>query len=234
MLQTFAPGAARRADLWEIVAAGLRRAIITGELAPGLRLREEVLAQKFAVSRIPVREALTRLEHEGFIRSEPRRGAFVVGMSPADVHEVYDVREMIETRAVRLAVERADRNDVDRLQHLIDQMAAAVRRGRHADVVEPDVTFHRDIIAAARHKRLLATWEPVSGVVAGLLEITNTSHPNMPAAIATHQAIVDAMRAGDAQAAEKAVVQHLRNGERIMQIALARLRMPQDEAAAGG
>jgi len=234
MLQTFAPGAARRADLWEIVAAALRRAIITGELAPGIRLREEVLAQKFAVSRIPVREALTRLEHEGFIRSEPRRGASVVGMSPSDVHEVYDVREMIETRAVRLAVERADPSDLDRLQRLIDQMAVAVRRGRHADVVEPDVAFHRHIIAAARHKRLLASWEPVSGVIASLLDITNTSHPNMPSAIATHQAIVDAMQAADVQAAEKAVVHHLRNGERIMQIALARLHVPRDEAAASG
>src|SRR6185437_16142801 len=106
MLDQFTPGIARRADLWEVVAGALRWAIITGELGPGVHLQEPVLAQKFGVSRVPVREALVRLEHEGLVRSEPRRGSFVIGFTASDVQEIYEIRQFIETHAGRLAAER--------------------------------------------------------------------------------------------------------------------------------
>jgi len=166
----------------------IRRGIITGDLTPGLRLQEEALAQKFDVSRVPIREALTRLEHEGLIRVEPRRGAFVVGLTATDVHEIYDVREMIETRAAQFAVERAGQSDLDRLQELIARMDSAVQNQRFAEVAEPDVLFHRQLVAAAAHARLLATWEPLAGVIGSLLEFTNIFHTNMPASVLSHQA----------------------------------------------
>jgi len=232
-LDGFVPSPARSPHLWAIVAAGIRRGIITGELSPGLRLHEEALAQKFAVSRLPIREALTRLEHEGLIRIVPHRGAFVVGLSAADVHEIYDVREMIETHAVQLAVVRAGQPDIDQLQELIGQMNVAIANQQYADVAEPDVLFHRRLVMAAAHGRLLAAWESLAGVIGSLLEITNVFHSNMPASLRSHQAIVSALRARDGAAVSEATSAHLRRGERVMQAALARLRAPIDAAAGG-
>jgi len=232
-LDGFVPSPARSPNLWAIVAAGIRRGIITGELSPGLRLHEEALAQKFAVSRVPIREALTRLEHEGLLRIVPHRGAFVIGLTAADIHEIYDVREMIETHAVRLAVVRATQPDLNRLQELIGRMGVAVTSQRYAEVAEPDVLFHRQLVMAAAHGRLLATWESLAGVIGSLLEFTNIFHPNMPSALLSHQAIVEALSARDEAAAIESTSAHLRRGERVMQAALARLRAPADEAAGG-
>ena len=79
MLERFVPEQRRRTDLWEFVASQLRRAIITRELAPGVHLNEPLLAQKFGMSRVPVLEALARLEQEGLVRSEPGRGPAPAG-----------------------------------------------------------------------------------------------------------------------------------------------------------
>src|SRR5262245_4986132 len=125
-LHGFVPAQMRRADLWELVAVRLRRAIVTGELAPAVHLNEPLLAQRFGVSRMPVREALVQLEHEGLVRSEPGRGSFVVGMSPKDVQELYDVRLMVEVQAGRLAAQRATVDDTGALEETM----AAMRRAR--------------------------------------------------------------------------------------------------------
>lgn len=217
MLDQFTPATANRADLWELIAAALRRAIIGGELGPGVHLQEPLLAQKFGVSRVPVREALARLEHEGLVRSEARRGAFVVGFTEADVREVYDIRLFLETYAGRLVTERATREVVERLQQLVDRMGRAISDGKTDEVAEADIAFHREIIQLAGHRRLLTTWEPLMGVVATILRITNAQHSNLTAALSTHQAIVDAIAAHDPERAEAAIRRHLQNGERTMQ-----------------
>src|SRR5438874_13166497 len=100
-VDTFDPGLAPRQALWESIVAALRRAIILGELQPGLHLEEPALAEKFGVSRIPVREALTRLAHEGLVRLEPRRGAFVGGVTSDDVHDLFELRRLVEIYAIR-------------------------------------------------------------------------------------------------------------------------------------
>ena len=99
MLESFEPAIAPRKALWESIVEPMRRAIVLGELPAGLHLEEPALAQKFGVSRIPVREALVRLEHEGLVRVEPRRGAFIVGMTEDDVHDVYELRSLIGRNA---------------------------------------------------------------------------------------------------------------------------------------
>lgn len=216
MLDQFTPETARPVDLWEFVAAALRRAIITGELGQGVHLQEPVLAQKFGVSRVPVREALTQLAHEGLVRSEPRRGTFVVGFTESDVHEVYDMRRLLEGEAGRLAAARATTEDIARLQRLVDEMDQAVHIGQVERVAEPDIAFHRAIFEIAGHRRLLAAWEPIAGIVSTLLTITNTSYPDMPRAVGGHQKIVQALINRDPVAYGQNLSEHLSNGEQVM------------------
>lgn len=220
MLDAFEPGVASRPALWEPITVALRRAIILGELPPGLHLEEPSLAEKFGVSRIPVREALTRLEHEGLVRIEPRRGAFVVGMTDEEIHDVYDLRFLIESHAIRRASELADAAGVARLQELVDRMTEDVQKDHLDHISEPDVAFHREVVRLAGSRRLLNAWEPIGGIVATILSITDTAYRDMPRAVASHQAMLDAIGREDAEAAVVELREHLTNGEKVLRGAL--------------
>src|ERR1700734_13653 len=87
----------------EVIAESLRQAIIDGQLGPGESLRQENLAKHYAVSRIPVREALRQLGSEGWIVLEPNRGARVSPLSAQEVREIYEIRASLEVTALRLA-----------------------------------------------------------------------------------------------------------------------------------
>jgi GntR family transcriptional regulator of gluconate operon len=219
-VDTFDPGLAPRQALWEAIVAALRRAIILGELRPGLHLEEPALAEKFGVSRIPVREALTRLAHEGLVRLEPRRGAFVVGVTETEIHDIYELRRLIEVHAIRSAAERATTAGLVRLQLEADQFQDAVRNNAVERYAEPDVKFHRQIVVLGGNQRLLAAWDPIGGLVATFLSITNTRYRNLPGSVASHYRMIDSIRDGDAESASAELQAHLANGEEIMHQAM--------------
>ncbi len=106
-LSTALPLLGVRENLAEAVYRVLREAITDGSLPPGERLREIPLARRFGVSTTPVREALRRLEREGLVEINPRRGAVVPRFEPADIAQLYEAREVLECRAVRRAAEAA-------------------------------------------------------------------------------------------------------------------------------
>lgn len=228
----FEPGAVRPVALWETIAAALRRAIVLGELQPGVHLEEPALAQKFAVSRVPVREAMARLAGEGLIRSEPRRGAFVIGFSPEDITDLYECRRLVELAAIRHAAERIDGPGLARLSALVQQMDAALQRKQLHLVADPDVEFHRQTVAAAGNKYLLSLWQPMAGLIGTILSITDTSYRDMPRAVASHRSIVDALAARAADRAVHLLQEHLDNGEAVMREALR--ATTRGEAAATG
>jgi DNA-binding GntR family transcriptional regulator len=213
-LEGFVPEQTRRADLWERVAVRLRRAIITGELAPAVHLNEPLLARRFGVSRVPVREALVQLEHEGLVRSEPGRGSFVVGMSATDVQEFYEVRLMIEVQAGRLAAKRATTDDLNALEETVAAMQRASRLGQSERFFEADVTFHRQILLASGHRRLASVWETLSGIAYTLLSVTDLFGftRDVDEIIGTHLVILDGLKAHDPDAVEAELRHHLTNG----------------------
>jgi len=219
-LDAFDPGLAPRAALWESIVAAMRRAIVLGELRGGVHLEEPALAEKFGVSRIPVREALARLSHEGLVRLEPRRGAFVVSVTPDDIHDIYDFRLLIETHAVVRAAERADAAGIARLQGLADQMAEAIRVDNAERIAGPDVQFHREIVVISGSKRLVAAWDPIGGLVATFLNITNTTFRDLPRSLGSHYRLIEMIQAGDGQGAADELSRHLGNGELVMRSAL--------------
>lgn len=122
----------------EVVTTALRDAILSGELRPGERLLQEQLADQLRVSRIPLRDALRRLEAEGLVRIGPRRGAEVASLSRADVIEVYDIRISLEPELMRRAVEALAPADITRIAGRSELMDAEVgdpaqgRRSRRA------------------------------------------------------------------------------------------------------
>lgn len=212
----FDPGLAPRVALWESIVAVMRRAIVLGELQAGLHLEEPTLAEKFGVSRIPVREALTRLSHEGLVRLERRRGAFVVSVTPDDIHDIYDFRLLIETHAVRRAAERADAAGIARLRGHADQMAEAIRFDNAERIAGPDVLFHHEIVVISGSKRLVAAWDPIGGLVATFLSITNTTFRDLPRSLGSHYRLIELIQSGDGESAAEELKRHLENGEQVM------------------
>jgi DNA-binding GntR family transcriptional regulator len=118
----------------ELVTTALRDAILSGELRPGDRLLQEQLAEQLRVSRIPLRDALRRLEAEGLVRIGPRRGAEVASLTPDDVREIYAIRIALEPELVRDAIAALGPADIKRLidmsEHMDDRMDDPAAGGR--------------------------------------------------------------------------------------------------------
>jgi DNA-binding GntR family transcriptional regulator len=231
-VDVYAPTPVRPIPLWETVVGSLRRAIILGEFGPGMRLEEVSLAEKYGVSRVPIREALSRLVHEGLVRLQPHRGAYVVGVGEEDIGHVYECRRLIEEYAVRRTAERIDGSGLDRLSKLVDEMEIALHNGRRQLMGRPDVEFHRQIVAQSGNPRLVTAWEPLAGLIETILSITDGVVPDISSAVESHRLLVDAIRQHRTDQAQSLMRRHLDRGEAIMRGALRQMSDKTDEIAA--
>lgn len=216
LMEGFRPDLQQHSALWEDTLDVLRLSIIRGELPPGTQLVEVELGERLGVSRGPIREALRRLELEGLVVSQARRGAFVVGLTEQDVHEIYSLRLMMETFAIEQAAERSTPEAVAALKRCVDQMREALHLHNAAGIVQGDVAFHRTLLSMAEHRRLLKVWELVALPVQALLAVADTVYADMATAIDQHLLLVDAVAARDPQRAAEQLRIHLRSGEQIV------------------
>ena len=128
--------------LREVVCETLREAIVDGVLKPGERLMEIQLAEELGVSRTPVREAIRKLELEGFVVMIPRRGTYVADMSIKDINEVYEVRTALDVLAAGLAAERITEEELEQMERLLVQIGEYIEQGDMDKIVEVDSQFH--------------------------------------------------------------------------------------------
>ena len=144
----------RRITAQELVLTGLRTDILTGELGPGDQVVQELLAERYGVSRVPLREALKTLESEGQVVYYPHRGYFVAELSVADLMEVYRLRSLLEAEAIRHAVPALNDGDVDDLADLLAEVDAASRAEDVLAMTAANRRFHFAIFDAAGMPRL--------------------------------------------------------------------------------
>ena len=210
--------------LWERVVTALRRAIVMGEFAPGSHLKEPVLAQRFGISRLPIREALAQLDREGLVRIEPRRGAFVIGVTHQDISDIYACRLMLETYAIRQAAGRVGDDDVALLDMLCDQMSAAVTANQPQLVATADMAFHRKIVALSGNRALSSAWEPLAPLIETILGIAEVTCRDLPVAAHSHWEMTRALEQHDPDRAEALIDPHLRHGEDLVHEAIESVR----------
>jgi len=186
-----------RAIASSAVLAELRRAIATGELAPGQQLRQESLAERFGVSRVPLREALQVLEGEGQVVHEPHRGYFVTELSLPDLTEVYRLRSILEAEAARVALPLLTDADVERMASLADEVDRAASADDVAAMVEANRAFHFALVEASGMRRL-------TRLVSSLWDATDVyravyygSAPNRERVRHEHAGIIAALRERD-------------------------------------
>ena len=206
--RTFAalPQPARVADS---VYDTLRAAILQGQLGPASRLSVPLLAQQFSVSRSPVREAVQRLVQDGLATEQPHRGAEVARLDPAELVPLYQIREVLEGLAARLAAEHAEDAELEALAQAHERHTTALERGEADHHVPLDMAFHAALRSAAHNAELDQYLERVQGRIA-IAMLGGTARGWSRHAIVEHRAILEAVLARDADAAEAAARAHIR------------------------
>jgi DNA-binding GntR family transcriptional regulator len=183
----------------------LRRAILTGELAPGSRVDQNAEASRLGASRMPIREALRRLESEGLVEIMRHRGAIVRPLTFADLEDLYVLRIALEGTAGRLGAARLDEAALARMRGLLPEMAAIVARHDPAAWIEVDWPFHAALYQAAGHPRLLATIRTLREEV-GRYRLLGLAQPReLESSLAGHEAILTAGARRDGAEVERII-----------------------------
>jgi DNA-binding GntR family transcriptional regulator len=186
----------------ELVLASVRKAILSGVMSPGARLRQEELAEVFGTSRIPVREALRALEYEGLVTSEPHRGFTVTALDADDVEEVYDLRILLESDAVRLALPLLTDDDLEELEELFRVMQAAETPDAQLAARE---RFYLRLYSVTGRPRLVGLIMRLRQEVARVLRWATIKHSS-----SIHEHFFEAVRVGDADRAVAHLAGHYR------------------------
>lgn len=172
----------------------LRERIIEGTLPAGERIRERELAEEFNVSRIPIREALPRLEAEGLVKTIPRRGAVVTEMTLTDVEELFAVRSSLEVLAAKLAAQAcAAGASADELFRRLAATEKELEHGTDAQIAAANSAFHDEILTLTGNSLLIGLMRSLNGRVRRLFRLEAERDQRVLAAEHTElcQAIAD-------------------------------------------
>jgi DNA-binding GntR family transcriptional regulator len=163
------------------------------------------------ISQGPIREAIQRLSTEGLVITFPHKGTYISQISQEEIQEVYSLRELLESFAVKRAMAKISHRDIVHLQGLVDEMRDCARLGDHPGLVERDMRFHEYVCEKSGHKILLDVWRMIDGRVRGFLSITNRMYwPDLSEIASCHQALVDSLKSGDPEGASEEFCRHMR------------------------
>jgi DNA-binding GntR family transcriptional regulator len=185
----------------------LEDAIVKGELAPGQRLDEQGLADRFGVSRIPLREALSGLEVAGWVEKNiGRQGVRVAALTDGDLIHLSEVRSVLEAECAALATRRCDERELKALRAVIKKARAAFARGDRTRQVELNTEFHTMVAACTRNEVFVEILSLLDKRVRRVLWAAQIDV--LEASIDEHEALVDAMERRDVRTARKVAHDH--------------------------
>jgi len=202
--------------LREIVFEALREAILNGHLRPGERMMEVQLAEELGVSRTPVREAIRKLELDGFAVMIPRKGAYVSNLSIKDIADVFEIRGSLESLAAGLAAERISPDGLEELERLLVQVAECAKAGDLDRLVEVDTQFHAVLYRASRNERLAQMISTLLEQIQRFRRITMGSPGRMQETLEEHRRLVDAVADRNVSLAQALAIEHMENAENRM------------------
>jgi DNA-binding GntR family transcriptional regulator len=185
----------------------IKEFILDGRMGEADRLTEESLATQLGISKSPIREALNRLESEGFIRIAPRRGAYLRQFSPAEVQQLYDLREALEVHVARTA--HVTPGLLEELDDSVKRSRSLLNVNDKAKYITEDVRFHSLLADATENRELCRVLQNVQNRI--WLSRRKTYDLSSSIAPDFHQAIVDALRRNDREEAQSAMRRHIGN-----------------------
>jgi DNA-binding GntR family transcriptional regulator len=191
--------------------AALKQAIMNADIyahRDEIRLDERQLSQALGVSRTPIREAMTLLEQEGFLRIVPRRGVFILRKTKKQIIELIEMWAALESMAARLATLNASDADIAALRHMFDEFRNATPAEHIDEYSDANIAFHQAIIGLSGSHLMGKTIENLFIHVRAIRRMTISQRDRAERSIIDHMRIIDALEQRDTEQAERLVRQH--------------------------
>ena len=185
----------------------LLAAIENGALRPGDRLLETDLAQRFGVSRTPIREVIRRLEADGLVAHKPRVGAMIRVLAQQEIVELYEMRIVLEATAAQMAAKHASKAEIHTLKTLNAQMMQVATDPYKVAMLNRK--FHGCILSAARNRFLAQSHNSLSHALVLLGKTTLESTERVKDVVSQHDAIVEALKSSQPETAAKIMRTHM-------------------------
>lgn len=200
----------RRRSTVELIAEELRQAIMTGSLEPGDQLGEADLAEHFAVSRGPLREAMQRLVSEGVLHAIANRGVFVNELTLDDVRDVYRTRSVIERGAVEISLRERRREELyAAVVVAIERMRTAAKGDDGPAVSDADQAFHEALVECSGSPRLIRAMRTLLVETRMCLGELRTTYPDLDTQVREHETLAEAFRTESPAKVKALVLAHL-------------------------
>jgi DNA-binding GntR family transcriptional regulator len=199
------------ASLRDQAYAMLRQAIADADIYQSreeIRLDERVLSESLGVSRTPVREAMTLLEQEGFLRMVPRRGIYIVRKSKREIVEMIQMWAALESMAARLATLHATDEEIARLRHMFDNFQDTTPAEHIAEYSDANIAFHQAIVELSKSQIILDTIKNIFIHVRAIRRMTISQSDRASRSIVDHLRIIEALEKRDTELAERLTRQH--------------------------
>lgn len=200
----------------------IRRKILSAQISPKTRLKEDYWATKLNVSRMAIRETLTRLLGEQLVTLGPKGGYFVSSMSAEDVVQIRELREILELGAIRLACEKITKDQIQRLEKICQDFTSMVQQGYYAGACEADLKFHETLMECSGNQKLVNTYVN-SHIPLFHQKLTKSAMNDYELTDKEHRAIVKALKERNAEQAEKVMKAHFARGAKMIDVDLEQL-----------
>ncbi len=191
--------------------AALKQAILDADIygqAEEIKLDERQLGAALGVSRTPIREAMTLLEQEGFLRTEPRRGVFIVRKTKKQIVEMIEMWAALESMAARLATINASDEDIGALRHMFDEFNNSTPSDHIDEYSDANIAFHQAIIRLSGSHLMGKTIENLFIHVRAIRRMTISQNDRAARSIVDHMRIIEALERRNTELAERLVRQH--------------------------
>lgn len=189
----------------ELVMDAIRRKILSGELGPGEVLRQEALADELGVSRLPIREAITRLESEGMLNVVPHKGASVRPLSVDEIHEAFDIRQRLEPWIFAEAIPHLTPLDLSRAEEIV----ATMDKAAEGEWGQLNWVFHETLYMPAKRDMTLSILKRLHEKADRYFRFQVVNVPIRKQAHEEHMELVEVSRKGDIKRAEQLLSEHL-------------------------
>ncbi len=200
----------------EMAYVSLKEAIVKGDLHPGQRLVESALSDQMGISRIPVREAIKKLEQDGLIEKLEKGGFIVKNPSREEIEETFGIRACLESYAAALATRHMDASTIDRLEDVLSKYRDALKQGNITKMTQLNNRLDEIIYGTSGSKKLYALIGNFRDFISRYRKALLTCMDYAAISLSEHEEIVQAMKEKDGEKVEKLVRNHLLRGRDIV------------------
>ncbi len=187
----------------EEIADILRDNIISGNINPGEKVNEYQVAKLLNISRPPIREAFRLLTAEGLITLVPRKGAFVSKLSIQEVKEIYEMKSMMESFAVRLAIPTVDEREVSKLDSINNLMEEKIKRNNFKAILKLNIEFHQKMIRMSKNQKLVHFYGSIVLPIRRYQRVGLSAPTSWETSLQEHRSIIEAIKSKNVELAER-------------------------------